>query len=164
MVGFTGSRRPSPALAVIASGVAASCSSAGLSVAVGCAAGIDAAVRAAVPGARVFEASGASPWGYVARSVALVEAVHASGRGALAVFPSRQCPAGLVPSRQSARCFCGSGSGTWATAAYAAGLEVPVCVFGAFELPVWGGVWERVGWACAFSGGWVWRPGQLGLF
>jgi hypothetical protein len=56
----------------------------GRGIAVGCAPGADALVRALAPGARVFAASdyGTGRWAYAARSQALVRAVLASGPGA----------------------------------------------------------------------------------
>lgn len=64
------------------------------------------------------------------RSAALVSAVAASGPGAgLVGFVSSPCPESLVPSRFRSACFSGSGSGSWASLAYAAGLGLPVVVF-----------------------------------
>ena len=46
---------------------------------------------------------------------------------------------------RSHQCFSGKGSGTWATSALAAGLGVPVVVFGSVALPQWGGTWFYYG-------------------
>ncbi|MEI2781267.1 MAG: hypothetical protein V9H25_08375 [Candidatus Competibacter sp.] len=158
VVGFSGSRRLSPAFAPLVAGVVASALARGRSVAVGCAAGADSFVRAAAPGALVFSAAafGAGRGAFAARSVALVRAVAAGGPGSgFVVFPSAPCPAGLSPSARSSACFCGSGSGSWASAAFAVGLGLPLVVFpcGFSALPAWGR------WAPAGSG--VWAVGFL---
>lgn len=156
VVGFSGSRRLPPPFAPVVSGVVASVLAGGRSVAVGCAAGADAFVRAAAPSAAVFSASafGSGRSAFARRSVALVRAVSVGGPGSgLVVFPAAPCPAGLVPSARSSACFCGLGSGSWASAAFAAGLGLPVLVFpcGFSALPPWGtwvpaaasGVWAQ---------------------
>ena len=132
---------------------------AGRSVAVGCAAGADSFVRAAAPGALVFSvaAFGSGRGAFAVRSVALVRAVAAGGPGSgFVVFPSTPCPAGLSPSARSSACFCGSGSGSWASAAFAAGLGFPLvvfpCGFPPSSLPPWG-LWVPAGsgvWAVGF--------------
>lgn len=172
-VGFSGSRSPSPAavsaLRSVLSGVSAlrSCR-----VSVGCARGVDAAVRAAFSGSRsllVFSASSprfaaAGPVGaLVLRSAACVRSVAPGRRGLLVVLPSGACPVGVRPGRS----FRGCGSGSWGSAALAAALGRRVVVWlpsGVFP-PVWPGFsWSRVG------GGW-WLcvpfpppPVQLSLF
>ncbi len=123
-------------------------------VAVGCAPGADAFVRSAAPGALVFSvaAFGAGRGAFAARSVALVRAVAAGGSGSgFVVFPSAPCPVELVPSRHPSACFCGLGSGSWASAAFTAGLGVPLVVFpcGFSGLPAWGH------WVSAGSGVWA---------
>lgn len=156
VVGFSGSRRLPVAFRPLVAGVVASALAGGRAVAVGCVGGADAFVRAAAPGAVVFAASafGAGRAAFAARSVALVRAVAAGGPGSgFAVFPASPCPSGLSPSASPAACFCGLGSGSWASAAFAAGLGVPVAVFpcGFSVLPPWGawrpaaaaGVWAR---------------------
>lgn len=167
VVGFSGSRSASgsPALAAAVGAVVR----AGRSVAVGCAPGADAAVRALVPGARVFRASaflrpgGSWASALAARSAALVSCVAAGGRGsALLVWLPGPCPAGLVPSRVASRCFRGLGSGSWASAALAVGLGSPVLVFpglfGRGSLPAWGS-WAS---ACGCGGPVVGGLGSCG--
>ena len=158
LVGFSGSRSLPPAFGGLVSAVVSSVLASGRGVAVGCAPGLDAAVRAACPSAVVFAvASGA--WGggaaaFARRSAALVSAVAASGAGAgLLVFPAAPCPSGLLPSASSSRCFCGLGSGSWASAAFAAGLRLPLVVFpcGFSALPPSWGVWVPA----AASGVWA---------
>jgi hypothetical protein len=156
VVGFSGGRRLARAFRPLVAGVVAAVLAAGRSVAVGCAGGADRFVRSAAPGAVVFAAAafGAGRAAFAARSVALVRAVAAGGPGSgFVVFPAAPCPAGLAPSASPAACFCGLGSGSWASAAFAAGLGVPVVVFpcGFSALPPWGawvpaaaaGVWAR---------------------
>ena len=156
VVGFSGSRRLPVAFRPLVAGVVASVLAGGRAVAVGCVGGADAFVRCAAPGAVVFAASafGSGRAAFAARSVALVRAVAAGGPGSgFVVFPCAPYPPGLSPSASPAACFCGLGSGSWASAAFAAGLGVPVVVFpcGVSVLPPWGawvpaaasGVWAR---------------------
>ena len=159
VVGFSGGRRLSPVFRSLVAGVAASVLAGGRSVAVGCAAGADAFVRAAAPGAVVFSvaAFGSGRSAFARRSAALVAAVAAGGAGSgFVVFPSAPCPAGLVPSASASACFCGLGSGSWASAAFAAGLGLPVVVFpcGFSALPPWG-VWRPL--AGVWAGGFLLR-------
>jgi len=157
LVGFSGSRSLPGSFAGQVSALVGSVVGSGRGVAVGCAAGLDSLVRSACPSAQVFRASSPRPGALVARSVSLVKAVAGSGSGSgLVVFPGCSCPSGLVPSAHSSRCFCGLGSGSWATAALAAGLGVPVVVFGvsASQLPASWGSWVSAGsgcWAAGFS-------------
>jgi hypothetical protein len=158
VVGFSGGRRLSRSFRPLVSSVVAAVLASGRSVAVGCAAGADLFVRVAAPGAVVFAVpgSGRRPASlFAARSVALVRSVAAGGPGsALVVFPASPCPAGLSPSAAPLACFCGLGSGSWASAAFAVGLGLPVVVFpcGFSALPPWG-VWAPAGsgvWAAGF--------------
>ena len=162
LVGFSGSRfgssSPSSLPAQLAAALPASCS-----VLVGCASGVDAAVRAARPSAQVFRASafGSGSFAVPARSAALVRSV-AAGRGCLVAFPSGPCPGAVRVSRQ----FAGHGSGSWGSGAFALGLGLPVFVLA--PLPVWASkAWQA--WcgplAARFSclggvGGqcWLWCP------
>ncbi len=160
MVGFTGSRHLSrsffPLVARVVSGHQ------GHPLAVGCAAGADLAVRIAAPGARVFRASafGSGRQSFARRSAALVQAVAASPSPLLVGFVSSPCPAGIVPSSSPSRCFCGGGSGSWATLALAAGLGVPVVVFwcgsGPLALPAGWGSWLAA--SASQAGGWRLSP------
>ncbi len=155
VVGFSGSRRLPRSFAGQVQMVVQSVSASGRGVAVGCASGLDSFVRSACPSAHVFRASSFFPSALVARSARMVQFVVASGAGAgLVVFPGAVCPAGLLPSSSVSHCFCGLGSGSWATAAYAAGLGLPVVVFGleTSQLP-----WGK--WRSAGSG--VWKSGFL---
>ena len=132
IVGFSGSRSVAPASLSACLSVLASSS---LSVFVGCAPGVDAAVRASVAPSRlrVFSvASFAGPRGvsrgtFAARSVAFVRALGGGG-APLFSFPSGACPVGVAPSSSSSCCFCGAGSGSWASLAFAAGCGVPCFV------------------------------------
>lgn len=134
-VGFSGSRSFVPySVELVAAAV-----SAGVPVFVGCAAGVDAAARGFFPGARVFSAAsfGSGRGSFAGRSVAVVRAVAAAG-GLWVCFPSGVCPSGLAPSASSSRAFCGAGSGSWASLAFAVGLGVP-CLVWCFAPPVvWG--------------------------
>ena len=157
VVGFSGGRRLPAAFRPLVSGVVGAVLAAGRSVAVGCAGGADSFVRAAAPGAAVFAVAsfGAGRSAFARRSAALVASVAAGGPGSgLVVFPSAPCPAGLLPSPRSSACFCGLGSGSWASAAFAAGLGLPLVVFpcGFSALPPWG-AWRPL--SGAWSGGFL---------
>jgi len=135
---------------------------------VGCAAGVDAFFRSCFPSAYVLSvASGvfgvASRGAFAARSVACVRAV--SGAGGLWVsFPTSACPAGLLPSASSSRAFCGSGSGSWASLAFAVGSGVPCVVFlGSLPVPSGWGLSPVAGSPGWFSVG-LSAPVQMSLF
>jgi len=151
-VGFSGSRRFSPPAGVWASVVSAV--PAGLPVFVGCAGGADQAARLAFPSASVLSASsfGSGRSSFALRSVAVVRAVASSRRGVWVSFPACACPAGLVPSPVVSSCFCGSGSGSWASLAFARGLGVPCFVWlpPLFAPPAgWGFLSLGGGWWCS---------------
>ena len=160
VVGFSGSRSVVPSSSLVSVVVAAVPASA--SVSVGCARGVDAVFRAAFPGASVFSVSsfGRGRGAFAARSVACVRSVAVSD-GFWVSFPGSTCPAGLAPS-SSARCFYGSGSGSWASLAFALGLGVYCLLW----LP--SGVSAPVGWGLlAVEAGWwvsALAPAQLSLF
>jgi hypothetical protein len=164
-VGFSGSRSAVPA---VVPAVAAAVAALRCPVFVGCARGVDAAFRAAFPGALVLAASsfGSGRGSFAARSTACVRAVAVAGAGSAGSFlgglwvsfPSGPCPSGLLPSASSSRAFCGAGSGTWASAAFAVGSGLPVLVFGWAPPAGWGFVSLGGGWW--FSG---WPASQLSL-
>lgn len=91
---------------------------------VGCASGVDQYTRLHRAGAQVLEAKDHGPGivGIVRRSQALARKIAATNGGLIVGLPYQPCPTGLVPSRHGSACFNGSGSGTWATLAYAIGL------------------------------------------
>jgi hypothetical protein len=135
--GFSGSRSFAPSW--LPSLVAALPS--GAPCFVGCASGLDASVRALVPGAVVFSAASfraSSFSGRLAlRSAACVRAC-ASASGLWCSFPSSACPSGLVPCSSP---FSGSGSGSWASLALAVWLRVPCLLWlpsGVAFPPAWG--------------------------
>lgn len=145
LVGFSGSRSAVPP--VLSSVLCVRARSAGVSL-VGCAAGVDSSVRAGLRGVQVFSASsfGVGRGSFAARSVAFVRAL-ATGGGVLVSLPSSPCPSGLLPSASSSRAFCGSGSGSWASLAFAVGSGVPCWVFAPFGVPSgWGFVDCGGGW------------------
>jgi hypothetical protein len=126
--GFSGSRHGF--LSPVAASQIASLIPQSASVFVGCARGVDQFFRNSFPSASVFAASsfGSGRGAFAARSVAVVRAVAAAG-GLWVSFPSSPCPGGLIPSASSSRAFCGSGSGSWASLAFALGSGVPSLVF-----------------------------------
>jgi hypothetical protein len=156
--GFSGSRSAVPA---VVSAVAAAVPR-GSAVFVGCARGVDAAFRGFFPGALVLAAAsfGSGRGSFAARSAACVRAVAGgSVLGGLWVsFPSGPCPFGLLPSASPSRAFCGSGSGSWASLAFAVGSGLPALVFGWAPPSGWGFVSLGGGWW--FSG---WPASQLSL-
>jgi hypothetical protein len=148
-VGFSGSRSVLPP-AVVSSAVFASVP-ASSSVLVGCAPGLDRCARLAFPSAVVFSVSsfGSGRGAFARRSVAFVSALSAASAPVLVSFPGASCPPGLVPSSASRSCFCGLGSGSWASLAFAVGLGVPCFVWlpPGVSFPSW---WSAV----ALGGGW----------
>lgn len=169
--GFSGSRAPRGVLSPSVLSGAAAAVPPGSRVFVGCARGVDGFFRLAFPAAEVFAVS-SGRWGvgrgaFAGRSVACVSAVSAAG-GLWVSFPSSHCPAGLSPSASSSRCFSGSGSGSWASLAFALGRGVPCLVFAPFGVPAsWGlvAVPGQPGWfGCAAALGASPAPVQLSLF
>lgn len=152
-VAFCGSRSVVPPSAVWSS-VAGSVPR-GVSVSCGCVGGLCGLARASFPSASVFRASsfGRGRGSFAARSVALVRSVASSPSPLWVSFPGVSCPVGLSPSSRPGSCFCGLGSGSWASLAFACGLGVPALVW----LPVGFSVprsWGFVSVGC----GWFFRP------
>ena len=148
--GFSGSRSslPSGAASRVVSLVPASAS-----VFVGCASGVDAYFRSSFPSATVLQASsfGSGRGSFARRSVAVIEAIKAAN-GLWVAFPSSACPAGLMPSASSSRAFSGSGSGSWASLAFALGSGVPSLVFlGSLPCPAGWGLSPVPGWSGWFG-------------
>ena len=154
VIGFSGSRRPGGAIPahVLLGAIASVPSSA--EVVVGCASGVDAVVRVACPHATVFTVAsgqfGRGKSAFARRSIACVQAVANADCGGLWVsFPGSMCPPGLLPSASSSRCFSGSGSGSWASLAYALGCGIPCLVFSPCGIPsAWAlsPVLDCIGW------------------
>lgn len=155
--GVCGSRVSGSPAALLAASVVPVAAQFG-AVSCGCASGVDAVARPFASSVFRVSSFGRGRWAYVARSVAFVRALAAHSSPLLLAFPSGACPSGLVPASVSSRCFCGLGSGSWASVAFAAGLGVPVIVFGvpAASLPLWSlfGVWAPV--SVAGVDGFVW--------
>ena len=127
-VGFSGSRSVVPEfLSQVVEFVVAE---PGSRVFVGCARGVDAAVRSGVPSERlsVFRVRVRSRSGFAERSVRFVRELARVG-GVLVSFPGRACPSVVSPSSDPSACFCGSGSGSWASLAFARGLGVRCVVW-----------------------------------
>lgn len=110
----------------------------------------------AFSGSRSLAASHAPLVGSVVGSV-----VAAAPRPGLVAFPTAAAPAALAPSASAAACFAGYGSGTWATAAYAVGLGLPLVLFpcGEAQLPGTWGAWQPC--AGAWRGGYLLKPGAV---
>lgn len=124
-VGFSGSRLAVSHPLVLASALSLVPVSA--RVFVGCAHGLDSAVRSYFPHSVVYRASsfGSGRGSFARRSIALVSALAAQASPVFVSFPQVSCPAGLLPSSSSSACFCGLGSGSWASLAFAVGCGVP---------------------------------------
>ncbi|MGK7894077.1 MAG: hypothetical protein AB4372_10740 [Xenococcus sp. (in: cyanobacteria)] len=165
-VGFSGSRSVAPTAAV---GLAVGLVPAGVPVSVGCAAGVDECARSLLSAAGVpfslFSVS-SGRWGrgrgaFAGRSVACVRSLGAGGLWVS--FPSAPCPSGLLPSASSSRCFSGSGSGSWASLAFAVGSGLSCLVFlGSVPFPLGWGLSPVPG-----APGWFGvapRPRQLSFF
>lgn len=151
-VGFSGSRALAGAEAVQVRRLASQAAQAGALVLVGCAAGADAAARAGAPSAVVFRAAGRRPRQLAARPAAFVQALAARPSAVLLSWPGRACPLGVLPA---ASWPGGFGSGSWASAALAAGLGVPVVVFlpvGVVPPSAWGS-WSFLP-SGTLAGGW----------
>jgi hypothetical protein len=150
VVGFSGSRSSVPSVLSLCCAAVPSSSS----VLVGCAAGVDRAVRLAFPGAVVFSVQFSGRGAFAARSSAFVRSLSARG-GVLFSFPSGACPVGLVPSSSWRSA---GGSGSWGSLALAVGLGLPCFVFSPAGVPSgWGFV--------PLGGGWFqFASGQLSLF
>lgn len=165
VVGFSGSRsKPCiESAAAVKSAIASVPPS--VPIHVGCAKGVDELVRTLCPNAKVFSVQSLSFTGRGAlarRSQLCVESVAVPG-GVWCSFPSKSCPAGLVPSASASRCFSGFGSGSWASLAFAAGRGVACLLF----LPP--GVELPTGWGFVTgNSSWFFRPAlrcaQLSLF
>lgn len=152
-LGFSGSRSVVPPVLSSVLCVAARSSA---PVLVGCARGVDRAVRSGLPASRlrVFAASafGRGRGSFAARSSVFVSALAVAG-GVLFSFPSLACPAGLLPSSAP---FRGSGSGSWASLALAVALGVPCFIC----LPA--GVVPPASWGFVSLGGGWWSVSPAG--
>jgi hypothetical protein len=178
IVGFSGSRTPAPA-SIAALRMAARVVSPAVPIVVGCAAGIDQHVAQLIPRAEVIRASsfgigraviGLAPLSpraqLAARSIAVVQACVG---GVWVSSPATACPPSVQPARSSSACFNGSGSGTWASLAYAIGSGIAPLVFlpaGIVPPAAFCLVAAGQGWYVASDLGWSPAPpaGQLTLF
>ncbi len=143
-VGFSGSRSPSAA-AEAALAAVLPLVPAGVRLSVGCARGVDLAVRSfflCSPSLLVFSVAsgrfGAGRAAFARRSSRCVRSVAAGSRGLLVVVPSGVCPAGVAPSRF----FAGRGSGSFGSAAFALGRGRRVLLWlpAGSRPPLWAGV------------------------
>ena len=170
-VGFSGSRSPSAAASSALSSLLPLVPS-GARVSVGCALGVDAAVRSWFGGSAsllVFSVAsgrfGSGRSAFARRSSRCVLSVAAGARGLLVVVPVGACPAGVRPSRS----FAGRGSGSFGSAAFALGRGRRVLLWLPSDSrpPVWAGV----SWSLSSVPGGCWWlgvpapvPAQLSLF
>ncbi len=171
-VGFAGSRRPSSA-ALLALRSVLSFVPSGCRVSVGCARGVDSAVRsffAGSPSLLVFSVAsgrwGAGRSAFARRSVAVVRSVSPRSGCLVALPSSPSCPAGVFPSRR----WYGAGDGTWGAVSFALGCGRHVLLWlpsGCLP-PSWSGVeWSVSGSApvgCWWFGVPVPAAVQLSLF
>ncbi len=140
-VAVSGARNPAPA-SLVALGLCLSAVPSSVPVSVGCARGVDACVRSARPSARVFRASsfGSGRLSFVRRSAAVVGSVPWGS--VFLAFPGVPCPSVVVPRASVSSCFCGGGSGTWASLALAVGVRLRCFFFlpASVPPPAWLGV------------------------
>jgi hypothetical protein len=110
---------------------------------------------------RNFASPDRHAYNLVGRSVQMVERLGEETTLCLLVgFPGKPCPPRVSPSARATECFNGSGSGSWATLAYAAGQGIDLLVWldpGATLdarpiPPPWWGAWDDLG------AGWWYRP------
>jgi len=150
--GFSGSRVSGSAPSALASVVVSAVAPCGV-VSCGCARGVDAVVRPFASSIFRVSSFGVGRGAFARRSIAFVSALASSPDPVLFCFPLGLCPAPLVPSASPSACFAGFGSGSWASAAFAVGLGVPVVVFGVdySDLPA--------SWRSLFL---FWRPVVVG--
>ena len=155
VIGFSGSRHT---IDPIAGELAAAAVPAGAEVVTGCASGVDAFFRSRFPDARVLRVDRSlGRAGFARRSIECVEAVSS---GLWVSFPSSACPGGLLPSAAPGRCFSGSGSGSWASLAYAIGRGGAALVYlGSIPAP---GGWGLVRVSGA-TGWWRLQSSQIQL-
>ena len=144
MYAFTGSRDLPETFRFPVHALVSELTSLGQNVGVGCANGLDSFVRdsSAFRG-KVFRAEAGAPYALVRRSVFMVEILCSSKFPCLIAFPGKPCPADFVPHANAIKCFCGTGSGSWATAAFAVGRGSALYVGGlsANQLPASWGSW-----------------------
>lgn len=150
MYAFTGSRKLPETFRSPVHALVGEFTSQGHLVGVGCAQGLDSFVRESCDfSGRVFTAESGVSYALVRRSVFMVDVLCTSATPCLIAFPDKDCPPELVPQASwqrpvsALKCFCGSGSGSWATAAYAAGRGAALYVGGlsACQLPPAWGSW-----------------------
>lgn len=159
-VAFSGSRSLSGNRYSLCYNLARRCADIGYSVVTGCANGADAAVRSAVPSATIFRASdfGSGKSSFARRSIAMIDSLPSGS--ILVAFPDKSCPGKLSPNASASRCFCGSGSGTWATIAYAAGRGHEIYLY--YDTPPAWGKWTLANGI--FVGSYRLCPQNLSLF
>lgn len=161
--GFSGSRSSVPNGCKVAAKLVSKDSQ----VFVGCAKGVDDYFRKVFPNAEVAKASdfGRGKSSFALRSAHVVESVKCR-HGLWVSFPANSCPVYLFPSKQKVCCFIGTGSGTWASLAYALGLGVPSLIYlGEIDCPKgWGLFPVGKGWYGCHVVADVPSPCQLSLF
>jgi hypothetical protein len=143
IIGFSGSRNE---IDPVAGNLAAAAVEKGSLVVVGCARGVDEFFRSKFPDAQIYKVDRSlGKNGFAVRSIECVETVK---NGLWVSFPGSACPVSLYPSERPNRCFCGSGSGSWASLAYAIGRNTEVLVYlGSIPAPTgWGLVQVSDGW------------------
>jgi len=99
-------------------------------------------------------------WQLARRSQRCVEHVAAAG-GLWLSLPCGPCPSGVAPAAAASACFCGGGSGSWASLAFALGQ--PGCSALVFCPPAaaWS-VPQRFGCSRVGASPWRYRPARQG--
>lgn len=155
-VAFSGSRSCPGAVAAV--GEVLPLVAPGTAVSVGCAKGVDAAVRQALPDCTVFSAleykKPKLPYAaaLALRSAACMRSVAPSGLVVVCPQAGRFCAKEVKPGPK----WAGGGSGSWASAAYALGLGCSVLLWVSPDTapPRWVHELHRKHWICSVGGYW----------
>jgi len=120
MIGFSGSRKLTPRQRDQVLAELATITIPAKQWHVGDADGLDALVREYNPKVTVHLIDGKQRWHFAQRSQRLIDTIGEGG--VLYAFPNKPCPEKCTPAKP----FCGHGSGTWGTVAYAKkkGLDI----------------------------------------
>jgi hypothetical protein len=161
-IGFTGSRDGFSNNALV-SQIARAVHGAGHVILVGCANGVDAIIRQSVPYKIYSIASPASgTTTTICQALARRSQTMVSHSSVLIGFASINCPAIVNPTKH----FCGSGSGTWASIAYAVSQGKQVFVFksAGVLLPAWSnGQWVQAVPSGVWSQAYTWQANNTQL-
>lgn len=132
-VGFSGTRSPKSEHRNAVQAILGACG--GASILVGDAMGIDFEVAQFMGKDRVTVVPKNPREPVHKRSIRFVKELACLPRPLLVAVPDTECPLAIEPTSSSRKAFCGCGSGTWATTAFAVGLGIPALVYVESERP-----------------------------